>query len=701
MKIVNQWNFFSNFRAPNNLIALALLWITLTATARADITLPSVISDHMVLQRDMVVPIWGRAKAGQMVEVSIVDASGKVINSVQAKSGDDGKFMARLPAMNACKNPLMMKIACAGESVQRSDVLVGEVWLCGGQSNMEWNVQGSTGGDALAQRLPSTVRCFTPAHEMSAHPEEDLPTNWVVATPQNALGFTAIGSWFAAKVGSTLDVPVGILSINWGGTRAEPWTPADIALTHPMFTASVADQQRAGATFEQMSSAQMQKLMEGQASAYQDAITAYWKTFQLNESGFANHWATESADVAHSWRAAQVPGVFGTVAGTESLADFDGASWWRRTFTLPNSWAGRDAKLFLGPIDESDIVWINGTEVGRTTGLWQAPRTYSVPSATLHAGVNEIAVLIVDTQGAGGFTGKAEAMEMTLVSTAGVGAADTNPIALAGEWQWKRGSTSTVQAPNPPQAPSHPQAQWASFGSMWNAMMAPVVPFAIRGALWYQGESNAGEADQYRELLPLMIRAWRTKWNEGDFPFGIVQLAGFLEASDNPVEGEWSALRDAQSNTARVVPHCGLAVAIDVGDANDIHPRNKKAVADRLAAWALAQVYARGGEFSGPLYQSSSVQGAKMIIAFDHADGLAGANGAPVGGFAIAGSDGKFEWADAKIDGSTVILSSPKVQTPASVRYAWSCNPVRANLVNSAGFPAPPFATDIPETKPN
>ena len=701
MKSVNQAYFFSTLRTTNNLIALAILAITLPTIARADITLPSVIADHMVLQRDMVVPVWGRAKAGQMVDVSIVDGSGKVINSVQAKSGDDGKFMARLPAMSACKNPLMMKVACAGESVQCSDVLVGEVWLCGGQSNMEWKVQGSIGGDTLAQTLPATVRCFTPDRRMSAHPEADLPTKWIVSTAESAQGFTAVGAWFAAKVGSTLDVPVGILSINWGGTRAEPWTPADIALTNPMFAAIVAEQQKAGATFEHMSPAQMQTLIDEQTRAYQEAISAYWKNLQLKESGFANHWETEPADAAHTWRAAQVPGVFGTVAGTESLADFDGATWWRRTITLPNSWAGRDAKLLLGPIDESDIVWINGIEVGRTTGFWQAPRTYSVPGATLHAGVNEIAVLIVDTQGAGGFSGKAQGMEMNLATTDGVSATDANSIALAGEWQWKRGSTSTVHAPNAPQGPTHPQAQSGSFGSMWNAMMAPVVPFAIRGALWYQGESNAGEADQYRELLPLMIRAWRAKWNEGNFPFGIVQLAGFRAASDDPVEGEWSALRDAQSNTVRVVPHCGLAVAIDVGDANDIHPRNKKTVADRLAAWALSQVYARGGEFSGPLYQSSSVQGAKMIVTFDHATGLAGANGAPVGGFAIAGSDGKFEWADAKIEGSTVILSSSKVQAPTTVRYAWSSNPVRANLVNSSGFPAPPFATDMPQTKPN
>ena len=684
-----------------SVIASVIVAISLPTIARADIALPSVFADHMVLQRDIAVPVWGRVKAGQMVDVSIVDGSGEVISSVQAKSGDDGKFMARLPAMSACKNPLTMKISAAGESAQRVDVVVGEVWLCGGQSNMEWNVGGSTGGSAFAQTLPSTVRCFTPPHEMAAHPMEDLPTQWVVSTPQAALGFTAIGSWFAAKVGTTLDVPVGILSINWGGTRAEPWTPSDLALSHPMFATAATAQQSAGAAFEKMSPAEMQAAMAGETHAYQDAIDAYWKAFQMSESGFASQWATEPMDAAHGWRAGQVPGVFGTVAGTESLAKFDGASWWRRTITVPNSWAGRDAKLLLGSIEESDIVWINGTEVGRTTGLWQAPRTYSVPSAALHAGVNEIAVLIVDTFGAGGFTGKSDGMLLQLTSTDGVPAADAKPIAIAGEWQWKQGLPSTVQAPVAPKALSHPQAQWAAFGSMWNAMMSPVVPYAIRGALWYQGEANAGEADQYRELLPLMIRSWRAKWGQGDFPFGIVQLAAFRAASENPVEGEWSALRDAQSNTARVVSNCGLAVAIDIGDAGDIHPRNKKAVADRLAAWALSQVYARGGEWSGPLYQSSLVQGAKMVISFDHAEGLAGASGAPVNGFAIAGADGKFEWADAKVEGSTVIVSSPKVPTPTTVRYAWSSNPVRANLVNSAGFPAPPFATDMPETKPN
>jgi len=679
----------------------ALVAAALSVSAHAQITLPSVLADHMVLQRDMMVPIWGRAKAGQAVTVTVLDGAGHQVSSAQAQSASDGKFSVKLPSMQATSQPLKIRVTCAGETIERTDVLVGEVWLCGGQSNMEFNVGASTGGDSFARTLPSTVRCFTAPHEMAAHPTEDLPAQWVVANPQAALGFTAVGSWFAAKVGSTLNVPVGILSINWGGSPGEAWMPIDHAQSHPMFAARAADQQSAGRIFENLSPAQLQSVNEGASAEYRSAVAAYWKNLQGSDAGFEGQWATQPVIDADGWRKAQVPGVFGAAtAGTESLADFDGGSWWRKSVTLPTTWAGRDVQLKLGAIDDSDIVWINGIESGRTTGLWNHSRIYSIPGTAIRGGVNELSVFLLDTSGAGGFTGDAKAMVIQLASTDGVPAADTAPIAVAGEWSWKRGNAFTAQAPNPPGKPVHPQARWESFGSMWNGMMTPVIPYGIRGALWYQGESNANRADQYRELLPAMIRGWRAKWGEGDFPFGIVQLAGFRAASDNPVEGEWSDLRDAQLNTAQTVANCGLAVTIDVGEANDIHPRNKKAVADRLAAWALSQVYARGGEWSGPMYQSSLARGSTMVVSFDHAQGLATVGGAKVDGFAIAGADGKFEWADAKIDGTTVVVSSSRVSAPVVVRYAWSSNPVRANLINAVGFPASPFASDRPRTMP-
>ncbi len=506
-----------NTAVRNTTLIVAL---ALSCSASADISLPSVFSDHMVLQRDMPVAVWGSAAANQPVRVEAIDAKGTCVVGATATADPAGRFSVRLASMTATSDPLVLRVTCAGESIERRDVLVGEVWLCGGQSNMEWAVGGSDGRDALAQSLPSTVRCFRAPHEMAAHPQGDQLAQWAVADPQTTMGFTAIGSFFAAKVGSSLGVPIGILSINWGGSPAEPWTPADLAQKHPMFAATVAQQQSAGAAFEAQAPAQLE--------------------------------------------------------GTQS----------------------------------------------------------SSPPATA------------------------------------------------------------------PAAPTHPLAQWTSFGSMWNAMMAPVVPYSIRGALWYQGESNADRAAQYRELLPLMIQSWRAKWGEGDFPFGIVQLAGFRAASDNPVEGVWSDLRDAQLNTAQVVPNCGMAVAIDVGDADDIHPRNKAAVADRLAAWALSQVYGKGGEWCGPLYRSSEVRGSTVVLSFDHAEGLAGARGASVGGFAIAGNDGKFCWGDAKMEGSTLVVSSSQVAAPVAVRYAWSSNPTRANLVNAAGFPASPFATDRPKTMP-
>ncbi|MSR44973.1 MAG: hypothetical protein EXS15_06425 [Phycisphaerales bacterium] len=675
----------------------------LASTAQAQLSLPSVFSDHMVLQRGIQLPVWGRAPAGQSVRIELLDAVGASRAAATAQVGIDGRWRTQLPSLTASATPLTLRVTCGSESIVRGDVLVGEVWLCCGQSNMEMSVAASDDGAQFAASLPSTVRCFTAPHEMAPSPRDDQSAQWVVATSQTAGHFTAVGAWFAARLQSSLDVPIGLLSINWGGSPAEAWTPANCVGKHPTFASAVAAQQAQGAAFEQRSPSDVKVAAEQASRAYDAAIGAYWEALQTKDPGFQQQWQRGTADSSSGWSVGQVPGAHGAALGTESLAKFDGGTWWRRSVTLPQSWVGRDLKLSLGPIDDSDVAWVNGTEVGRTTGLHAAARNYLVPAAAVRAGSNDVTVFVLDTGGAGGMYGTIDQLVIAPSAPTGLTGADVKPVSLAGEWRWKRGleGGGDFAPTSVTTAAVNPLATWNAFGSMWNAMMAPIATYGVRGAIWYQGESNADRAAQYRELLPLMIRAWRESWRQGDFPFGIVQLAAFHAASENPVEGVWSDLRDAQLNTMRVVPKCGLAVTLDVGDANDIHPRNKKAVGERLAGWALAQVYGKGGEWSGPIFKSATTRGATMVIEFDHADGLSALGGAAVGGFAIAGADGKFEWATATIQGSTVVVSNEKVRNPTTVRYAWSCNPVRANLINGAGLPASPFATDRPTTIPS
>ncbi len=676
-------------------LVLATVICSLLTTATAQLSLPSVFSDHMVLQRGIPLPVWGVAPAGQPIRVEVLDRASKSVSSISGQAGVDGKWRVQLPALAASSSPLTLQVTCGTQTLSRSDVLVGEVWLCGGQSNMEWPIGASEGGAAFAASLPATVRCFTAPHDKAVAPLHDQPAEWLVATAQNAQNFTAVGSWFAAKIQHELDVPVGLLSINWGGSFAQAWTPARFAAGHPMFAELVTSQQQEARAYEQRSAAEKQLDMKNASAEYSGALAEYWKALAVKDPGFAQQWQSGAVHAASGWSTGVVPGEHGSTAGTESLAQFDGGTWWRRSVTVPQSWIGRELRLALGPIDDSDIAWINGTEVGRTTGLHSESRNYQVPAAAVASTTLDVAVFVLDTGGAGGMTGQADRIAIRPSSTDGLTAADAKPRALAGEWQWKRGLEEGGNfAPMPPEGASHPLLEWKAFGTMWNAMMAPVATYGIRGALWYQGESNSDRAEAYRQLLPLMIRSWRESWQQGDFPFGIVQLAAFQQPSDNPVEGEWSELRDAQLNTMRSVPGCGLAVTLDVGDANDIHPRKKQPVGERLARWALAQVYGKGGEWSGPLFQAAVREGATMVLTFDHAAGLQTVGGAALGGFAIAGSDGVFEWGTATIRGSTVVVSHPKIAEPVAVRYAWSCNPVRANLINSALLPASPFASD-------
>jgi sialate O-acetylesterase len=366
------------------------------------------------------------------------------------------------------------------------------------------------------------------------------------------------------------------------------------------------------------------------------------------------------------------------------LATFDGFVWFRRTLELPAAWEGKDLALRLGPIADSDTAWFNGAAVGSTDGR-NAPREYRVPGALVKAGKATLAVRVLNTQGQGGFVGQAG--QMTLAPTN----AASQALSLAGAWRYR---DSTPLAKTPPRPQPAQGLGPNTVGVLFNGMIAPLVPFAAQGAIWYQGESNAGRAKQYQTLLPTLIRDWRSRFGVGDFPFYIVQLANFMAVKPEPGESGWAELREAQWLTTRAAPPSGLAAATDIGDARDIHPRNKQEVGRRLALNALALTYGKALEYSGPTFAKVEPEGAALRVTFDHADGLV-ARGEKLEGFAVAGEDRKFVWADAEIQGPAVRLTSAAVEKPAYARYGWADNPV-CNLYNRAGLPAVPFRTDAP-----
>jgi sialate O-acetylesterase len=419
---------------------------------------------------------------------------------------------------------------------------------------------------------------------------------------------------------------------------------------------------------------------------FNEQLSAWVKTNLYTDDGNKGEsmgYADPKTSVA-DWPQINLPQYFET-AGLR----IDGAVWVRKEVEVPPSWVGQPLVLSLAAIDDYDTTYFNGQRVGgidaETPNSYTVQRRYQIPASLVQSGRNVIAVRVFDSAGEGGFG----AGEMTL-NLAGTGAA---AIPLSGSWSYKVESGLTPKNPDwgtRPEAPG-PDNQ-NSPGVLYNAMLAPLTPYAVRGAIWYQGESNAGRAYQYRTLFPTLIRNWRAAWGDNDFPFYFVQLANWQPMKLEPAESEWAELREAQTLTLQE-PKTGMAVTIDIGEANDIHPRNKLDVGHRLAVWALAKTYDRSIEFSGPLFKSMSVDGNKIRLKFDHASGLRTSDGGPVKGFAIAGEDRRFVWAEARIEGNDIVVTSKEIEKPVAVRYGWADNPV-ASLYNKAGLPASPFRTD-------
>jgi sialate O-acetylesterase len=670
-------------------LTVALL-LACTAHAADDLKLPALFSDHMVLQRDVPVPVWGTATPGTKITVAWRS------HEASATTDKQGKWHAELPATPA-GGPFDLTVI-SGDNVRRiRDVLVGEVWLCSGQSNMAWPVNASANYDTEKQHAKQNqIRMFTTPHAFKARPLSDVDSKWVVTSPETVGRFSAVGFFFGRELHKELKVPIGLLHSSVGGTRIEPWIPRRGFRRHPDFAHLIQEMDAAAAEFESKTPAQLEaEAMQAQVD-YEKALRDYWNTNNDRDPGITGDWSAPNLDDSQ-WKILPPCNTWER-SGIAALEDFDGSVWVRTTVRIPRTWAGKPVTLQFPAIDDTDTTYYDGTQVGRTTYKWTAPRSYEVPANLVEYGEAVIAVQMIDYRGAGGFVGEpAQQQQRAALLCDG---ADPPRIPLDQPWRFKIAAT-IKDLPMPPELPrprQHPAESWTSPTALYNGMIAPLVPYGLRGAIWYQGESNASEPEAYRKLLPLLVDSWRVAWQQtpAEFPFGVVQLANFLAAHpEEPAPGGWAWLRDAQLHAITARANVGLAVTIDIGDAADIHPRNKQEVGRRLALWALAQVYGEGVPFSGPIYDQHEVTDGRVVLRFQHsADGLRTSDGKPPAAFAIAGKDRVFHHAQAHLERDRVIVWSDEVPDPVAVRYAWATNPARANLVNAAGLPASPFRTD-------
>lgn len=633
----------------------------LSVGAQAQLRLPSLISDGMVLQRDKPLTIWGWAKAGEKITVRFNRKSYKTTTDA------GGTWRVTLPAMPA-GGPFTMDIVGATQLTIK-DILLGDVWFCSGQSNMvhQLNIHDVTYAREIAEANYPQIRQFwVPTLTSLQGPQTDVPNGqWKKAVGDDVRPFSAVAYFMAKKLHQQYNVPVGIINASVGGTPIEAWISE--------------------AGFSELP-AQQATIAKNKDTAYINSLTQRPPTasrpappVDLGMTG-PTKWY-ETSYTPKGWRPINIPGYW----EDQGVKDLNGVVWYRREIDLPASMTGKAAKVFLGRIVDADELYINGKAVGRTTYMYPQ-RRYNVPADLLKAGKNTFVVRVTNTAGKGGFV-----PDKPYCIFAG---ADT--VDLKGTWQYKVG---TAYRPNAgggfgggtPAGGINAQNQPTA---LYNAMVAPEIQYAIKGFCWYQGESNAGRPQEYQTLQTALINDWRNRWNQGALPFLYVQLPGFMDYNYQPSDSGWALLREAQLN-ALSTPNTAMVVAIDLGEWNDIHPDNKKSVGERLALAAQKLAYNEKLVSSGPLYQSATVDGNKIVVSFTNVGGgLIANHGEELGDFAIAGSDKKFVWANASIVGNTVVVSSDEVPSPQYVRYAWADNPVHANLYNKEGLPASPFRTD-------
>ncbi len=625
---------------------LTLIFSCIYISAFANVSLPEIFTSNMVLQRDKPVKIWGWADKGESVTVTF---NGQ---HVKAKTDAEGSWMITLKPMNY-GGPFQM-IVSGKNKIAFENILLGDVWICSGQSNMEFSLKNTKNAakEISASNYPS-IRLFTVKKATAFKPLKDVTGSWTECNPETAADFSAVAYFFGRKLSKDLDIPIGLIHTSWGGTNIQAWTSWDVMGKVEKYKGADLDKKE-----------KENSLMKER----QEQFAASLK----NDKGDAEQWYRPGT-AEEGWKKIRQPQLW----ESSEIGNVDGNIWFKKEFEVPDELAGKDGVLNLGPIDDNEVTYLNGVKVGATNN-YSADRVYKVSAAQLKKGKNTIVIKITDTGGGGGIYGKEDQLYIEI---------DGKKIPLAGTWQYKPSAITSdfgIQDAGPNGFPSQ----------LYNAMVAPIINYSIKGAIWYQGESNAGEAYNYRTLFPNMINDWRKKWNDS-FPFLWVQLANFMAPDSLPAQSDWAELREAQSMTLSL-PATGQAVITDIGEANDIHPKNKQDVGYRLALVAEKVAYGKDIVYSGPQYQSMKKEDNKIVLSFSNIGGglkIKDKYGY-VKGFAVAGEDQKFVWAKAFIEGDKVVVYNDEIKNPLAVRYAWGNNPDDANLYNQEGLPASSFRTD-------
>lgn len=631
-----------------------LFLVLLFQTSFTQVKLPQLIRDSMVLQRDAKIKIWGWSSPNEKIKISFNK------KDVKTKADAQGAWSVFLPAMKA-GGPYTMKID-GRNHITLEDILIGDVWICTGQSNMvhQMALHSVRYADEVANANNPEIRHFwVPNVANMQGPQKDLSGgSWKWANPKDIGEFSAIAYFFAKQLYEKYHVPIGLINASWGGIPIEAMMSEEAFKDFPNILATL-ERNKDTAYINGLS---------------RRALSGGPRPQQPEDKGLTQKWYDPSYQ-PKGWKVINIPGYW----EDQGVKDLDGVVWYRREIDVPASMTNVPAKVFLGRIVDADALYINGKQVGNTTYMYPQ-RRYALPDGILKPGKNLFVVRVTNNSGKGGFVPD---KPYQLI-------AGKDTIDLKGYWDYKVGQVIVRQrgfggggiaAQNQP-------------GALYNSMIAPLVGYTMKGFLWYQGESNTGRAAEYAKLQPAMIQDWRAKWNQPNAPFLYVQLPGFMDYNYSPSESQWAEFREAQLKSLSV-PNTGMAVAIDLGEWNDIHPDRKKEVGDRLALAAEKIAYVENIVYSGPIYQSQQIDGNKIIISFSNiGSGLITNDGEEPSEFAIAGADKKFVWAKAKIEGDKIIVSSDAVPNPMYVRYAWADDPVNPNLYNKEGLPASPFRTD-------
>jgi sialate O-acetylesterase len=637
------------------------LWAVLLFAGQAagKVRLPKLVGDSMVLQRDMPLALWGWADKGEKVTVQFLK------QSVSTKAGNDGKWQLTLAPV-AAGGPYTLTVKGSNTIVLR-DVLVGDVWLCGGQSNMGWQL--SWGVDNYQTEVANAqyprIRLLKVKEVLSYQPLDDIQTDkgWQPCSPETAGTFSAVAYFFGRNLYQKYGVPIGLISSNWGGTPAEAWTSMEMLKTLPEYKGQAEALEKS--TPEQLN-AQFEEQMQNWTNKTREK-DAGLKSLPWYRTDF----------VPRDWKPMSLPGLWENTV----LPDYDGIVWLRKEVDLPAGAAGKDLTLMLGNPDDMDSTWFNGVKIGGAKGA--ALREYTIPGNLVKAGKNVITVRLVDFGGDGGIGGKPENLQIR--------SSDIS-IPLAGEWQYKSGDEGDYTAGWPPQPPNQNAGQ---LSVLFNSMIKPLIPMSFKGVIWYQGEANVQRASSYYALFSGLIKDWRGRWGR-DFPFLFVQLANLKGRPLPSGESQLAELREAQLRTL-ALPNTAMAVTIDIGNPRDVHPRNKQDVGKRLALAAAKVAYGEEVVFSGPVFQSMQIEGNKIRVTFKHTGGGLTTKDkyGYVKGFALAGADKKFVWAKAYVENkTTLVVYSDEVANPVAIRYGWADNPEDVNLYNAEGLPASPFRTD-------